>query len=103
MRKSLSNNSSEITKQRTRQDKFPVTFKQTPTFLHWGIEPSWDQGWLLSLMLNKAIFCYICSWSHGSLYVYSLVVGLDPGSSGWLILLFFLWGCEPFQLLQFFL
>jgi hypothetical protein len=30
----------------------------------------------------KAIFCYICSWSHGFLHVYSLVGGLVPGSSG---------------------
>ena len=39
--------------------------------LHWGIEPSQDQGPLLPLMSNKAIICYICSWSHGSLHVYS--------------------------------
>ena len=37
---------------------------------------------------------------HGSLHVYSLVGGLDPGSSGWLILLVFLWSCKPFQLLH---
>ena len=37
---------------------------------------------------------------HGSLNVYSLVGGLVPGipgGSGWLILLFFLWGCKPLQ------
>ena len=64
----------------------------------WGIEPSQDQGPLLPLMTNKAILCYICSWSHGW-----LVGGLVPGSSGgsdWLILLFLLWGCKPLQLLQ---
>ena len=36
-------------------------------------------------------------WSHGFLHVYSLIGGLVPGSSrvsGWLILLFFLWGCK---------
>ena len=41
--------------------------------------------------VDKAILCYICSWSNGSLHVYSLVGGLVPGSSGvsgWLILLF---------------
>ena len=51
-----------------------------------------------TLMPNKAILCYICNWNHGSLHVYSLVGGLVPGSSseyGWLILLFFLWGCNP--------
>jgi hypothetical protein len=63
--------------------------------LHWGIEPSQD----LPLMPNKAILCYICSWSHGSHHVYSLLDGLVPGSSGgsgWLTLLFFLWGCNFF-------
>jgi hypothetical protein len=49
---------------------------------------------------NKAILCYICGWSHGSLHVYSLVGGLVPGSSGgsgWFILLFFLWVANPFN------
>jgi hypothetical protein len=64
--------------------------------LHWGIEPSQDQGTLLPLMSNKDI-CYICSWSHRSLHVYSLVGGWVPGSSGgsgWFILLFLLWGLQ---------
>jgi hypothetical protein len=41
----------------------------------------------VSLMPDKAILCYICSWSHGSLHVYSLVGDLVPGSSGevWLV------------------
>ena len=39
----------------------------------------------LPLMLDKAILCYICIWSHDSLYVYSLVGGLVPGSSGGLV------------------
>jgi hypothetical protein len=34
--------------------------------LHWGIKPSQDQRSLLSLMTDKAILCYICSWSHES-------------------------------------
>jgi hypothetical protein len=80
----------------------------TPTphpgiILHWVIEPSHDQGPLLPLMSNKAILCYIGGWSHGSLHVYYLVGGLVPVSSwgsGWLILLFFLWGCKPDHLLQ---
>jgi hypothetical protein len=70
--------------------------------LHWGIEPTQDQESLLPLIPNKAILCQICGWSHGSLHVYSLVGGLVPGSSrgsDWLIL-FFLWGCKPLQLLQ---
>ena len=70
--------------------------------LHWGREASQDQGPLLSLMSHKAILCYICGWSHGSLHVYSLVNGLVAESSGWSgwLLLFFLWGCKPLQLLQ---
>jgi hypothetical protein len=59
--------------------------------LHWGIEPSQDQGPLLPLMSNKTILCYICGWSHGSLHVYSLVGCLVPETSVWLML-FFLWG-----------
>jgi hypothetical protein len=78
----------------------PYFYKSAPcphTPLHFGIEPSQDQGPLLPLMSDKAILCYICSWSHLSLHVYSLVGGLVPGNSGgsgWLILLFFLWGCK---------
>ena len=74
--------------------------------LHWGIKPSQDQGSLFSLVSDKAILCYKCSWSHGSFNVYSLVGGLVPrssGGSGWLILFFFLLGCKPLQLLQSFL
>jgi hypothetical protein len=54
-------------------------------------------------MPDEAILCNICSWSHGSLHVYSLVGDLVPGNSGgsgWLILLSFLWGCKLLQLLQ---
>jgi hypothetical protein len=57
---------------------------------------------LLPLMSNKAILCYICSWSHESHHMYSLVGGLVPGisgRSGWFILLFLLWGCKPLKLL----
>jgi len=56
-----------------------------------------DQGLLFPLVPNKIILCYICSWSHGSLHE-SLGSGLVPGSFGWLVLLF-LWGCKPLQLL----
>ena len=48
--------------------------------LHWGIKPPQDQG--LSLLSGKAIFCYVCIWSHASLQVYSLVGGLDFGELG---------------------
>jgi hypothetical protein len=46
-------------------------------------------------MSDKAILCYIWGWSHRSLHVYSLVGGLEPGRSGWLILLLFLGVVNP--------
>ena len=66
--------------------------------LHWGIKFSQDQGLLLPLMFNKATLCYMCSWKHGLLHVYSLIGDLLSGSSGrgvvvvsgWLILLLYL-------------
>ena len=70
---------------------------------HWCIESPQDQGPPHPLMPDKAIFCYMCSWSHVSFHVYSLVGGWVPVSSGgsdWLILLFSLWDCKPLQLLQ---
>jgi len=73
-----------------------------PDLSYTGVHPWQDQGLLLPLVPNKAILCYICSWSHGSVHVYSLDGGLVPVSSGWLALLF-LWGCKPLQLLQSFL
>jgi hypothetical protein len=50
--------------------------------LHWDIYYTFI-GPLHPLMSDKAILCYICSWSH----VYSLVGSLVPGSSGgfWLV------------------
>jgi hypothetical protein len=61
-----------------------------------GIDPLQDQGSPLPLITDKAILCYICGWSHGSLDVYFLVGGLVPwelgggGGAGpdWLIVLF---------------
>ena len=49
-----------------------------------GIEPPQDQGPPLPLIPDKAILCYVYSWSHGSplFPVYSLAGGLVPGSSG---------------------
>jgi hypothetical protein len=44
----------------------PITCPGIP--LHWGTEPSQDQGPLLSLMSHKAILCYICSWSPEYLF-----------------------------------
>jgi len=65
--------------------------------LHWDIKPSQDQDPLLSLKSHKAIFCYICGWSQGSLHVYSLVGDLVPGSygsTGYFILLFLPMGLQ---------
>jgi len=63
---------------------------------------SWqDQRLLFPLVPNKTILCYISSWSHGSVHVYSLDGGLDLGSSRWSML--FLWDCKTLQLLQSFL
>jgi hypothetical protein len=56
-------------------------------------EPPTDQGAPLPVMPDNAILCYISSWSHRSIHVYSLIVGLVArsfGGSGFLILLFFL-------------
>ena len=67
------------------------------------MEPSQDQGPLLSLMPDKAILCYVGRWSLGSFHVYSLDGGLvlvSSGGSGWLILLFFLWVVNPFSSLS---
>ena len=50
--------------------------------LHRGIKPPQDQEPPLPLMLDNAILCYICNWSHGSLHVCSLVGDLDPWSWG---------------------
>ena len=74
--------------------------------LNCGNKPSQDQGHILPLMSYKAILCFICNWRHGSLLMYSLFGFIFCGSSGisgWLILLFFLWGCNPLQLFQSFL
>lgn len=56
----------------------------------------------LTLMLNMAILCDLCFWSHGTFPVHSLVGGLVPGSTGLSdqLILFFQWGCISPQLLQ---
>jgi hypothetical protein len=80
---------------------FPHHHSSIP--LCWGIKLPQDQGPPIPLMPNKAILCYICIWSNGSLHVYPLVGGLvigNSGGSGWLILMFFLWGCKFLQFLK---
>ena len=73
---------------------------------NWGIEPLQDHEPLLPLMTDQAILCYICSQSHEPHHVFSLIGNLVPGSSegtGQFILLSLLWGCNPLQLLGYFL
>jgi hypothetical protein len=85
---------------------YPLPLPCPGIFLHWGIKPSQNQGPLLLLMYNKAILCYIYSWSHGSLQVNPFVGSLVSGSSrgtGWFILFFFLWDCKLLQLPRSFL
>ena len=97
-------------KKKKKPTPFPnplLTSPSIPASLFWPSPTPGHQVFtgpraLLSLMFHKTIFCYICSWSHGSLHVYSLVGGLVPGSSGgtgWFVLLFLLWGCKPLQVL----
>ena len=72
--------------------------------LQWVIDPWQDQEPLLPLISKRVILCYMCSWSNDPLHLCSLVGRLVPGNSGrsgWLILLYFLWGC--LHLLQSFL
>jgi len=40
--------------------------RHSPTL---GVHTWQDQGLLHPLMPNKAIICYLCSWTHGSVYV----------------------------------
>ena len=72
----------------------PELLSHHPSLLPcYDIKLSHDQGPPLPLMPDKVILCYICSWSHGSLHVSSLVGGLLPERSGVSDWLFFLWGC----------
>jgi hypothetical protein len=54
-------------------------YRKCGTFKQWSTTQ--DHRPLLPLMYNKAILCYICNLSHGSLHVYSLVDGQVPGGS----------------------
>jgi hypothetical protein len=56
----------------------PLSFPCPGIPLQWGIKSSQDKGSVLPLMSIKALYCYVCSWSHGSLHVYPLVGGLLP-------------------------
>lgn len=83
----------------------PILLHHRPSdvILLWrlGIKPWKDQGTLFLLMLDMVIVSYIYCWSRGFLYAYSLVGLLVPEGSGdslLLLLLFYLWGCKPFQI-----
>jgi hypothetical protein len=59
----------------------------TPSSLPWHSSALGYQAFtgprpLLPLIPNRAILCYICGWSQGSLHVYTLVGSLVPESSG---------------------
>ena len=65
----------------------PLTHPLSPPhhpgiLLLWGIEPLQEEGPPIPLIPDKAALCYVCSWSHGTLHVYSLVGGLISGSFG---------------------
>ena len=65
--------------------------------LHWDIKPPQNQRSPLPLIPDKAVLCYICTWSHGPIPYTFFFDGLVPGrawGSGYLILLLFLWGCK---------
>jgi hypothetical protein len=74
----------------------PCFYKGEPPVTHPLLLPcphiplNWDTYWAFiglrntpPIDANKATLCYMCSWSLGSLDVYSLVGGLGPRSSGW--------------------
>jgi hypothetical protein len=69
------------------EDVLPPTYPLLPPYpwipLHWGIEPSQDQGPLLPLMPNKAILCYICNWNHG--FPPCVLPGSSGGGGIWLV------------------
>ena len=80
----------------------PTLSSLTPLPFPFTVPPQ-DQKPSLPLISDKAVLCYICSWSHGHSHVYSLVDGLVSGSSGGidlLILSFVYWRCNPFHSLS---
>jgi hypothetical protein len=75
---------------------YPLLPQRFSISLPWVIEPPLDQGAPLPMMFDKAVLCYICSWSHGSLppmyTLWLLVLSLEIGEA--------LLGCKPLQLLK---
>jgi hypothetical protein len=64
---------------------YPLQPYSSSITLPWVNKPLQDQGPPLPLMPDKAILCCICSWSLGSLLVYSLVGGLALRALGYLV------------------
>jgi hypothetical protein len=78
---------------------FPLSGPGIP-YTDWGIETSQDQVPFLPMLTDKVILCYICSWSHESHHVYSLISGLVPGISGGRVSSYccsFYWVANPFR------
>ena len=48
----------------------PSTLSSPMPTLNCGVKPPWDQGSPIPLMSDKAILCYLCIWSNGSLPVH---------------------------------
>ena len=60
---------------------YPLLPHTSSIHLCWGINPLQNQGLPLSLTPDKAILCYIYTWIHRSIHVYSLIGGFVPKSS----------------------
>ena len=54
--------------------------------LHWDIKPPQNQRSPLPLIPDKAVLCYICTWSHGPIpYTFFLMVQYLGGLGGLVI------------------
>lgn len=78
----MSQNPLSVTLSLSSMMVFPIPSTHTLLTPCRDIPLHWDQGPPLPLIPDKTIVCYIYSWSHGSLHVFSLDGGLFPGSSG---------------------
>jgi hypothetical protein len=71
--------------------------------VNWGIEPSWTKGlsshWCQTRLSSATYVAGVMGPSMCTLWVGGSVPG-SSGVSGWLILLFLVWGCKPLQLLE---
>jgi hypothetical protein len=82
----LSHSSSPCFHEGASPPTHPILPQRPSIPLSWENKPPQCQGAPLLVIPDKAILCYICNWSYGSLHVYSLIGGFVPGSSGvWLV------------------